>query len=183
MSWSFFFLSFFSILFGFLTDTQDDHEFNKSRETYYAILEKGKQLGLEETDRACVLPKNDAHVIVESDTDDETENTTLTKRRLNPNCQSNPFHADVLCEKSVNDVLVPKQFVEEKCVRRPGSPTIFWVQNRWRGVCHLVDDTRISQFVVCGVPLDWGNRLVSDMILVDGRFFSRKEKIGSENSF
>ena len=37
-----------------------------------------------------------------------------------------------------------------------GKEVEWWVQKGWRGVHHLVNDTRISQFVSCGVYLDWG---------------------------
>ena len=66
---------------------QTFNELNKAREAYNAILEKGKQLGLDEAvDSEPVLrSENDTHAIVESDTDDATVDAIVPTRSVNPN--------------------------------------------------------------------------------------------------
>jgi hypothetical protein len=97
-----------SLLASMFQRQQTANDLQKARETYNAILEKGKQLGLEEAAHAEPVRRaeNDTHPIVESDKDDATVDATVPKRSVNPNCVPTPFDPDAVCDKSVHDVLV-----------------------------------------------------------------------------
>ena len=97
---------------------QTVNDLNKARETYDAILEKGKQLGLEEAAHAEPVRRseNDTHPIVESDTVDATVDATVPKRIVDPECAPKPFDPDAACDKCVYDVLVPQHFQDGDCI-------------------------------------------------------------------
>ena len=71
------------------------HHTHQATEAYNAILEKGKQLGLEEVAHAentepVRRSENDTRPIVESDTVDATVEATVPIRSVNPNCVQKP---------------------------------------------------------------------------------------------
>ena len=60
------------------------NDLKKARQVYNAVLEKGKQLGLEEAahDEPVRWSEHDTHPIVTSDTVDVTVDSTVPKRRV-----------------------------------------------------------------------------------------------------
>ena len=79
--------------------TVDDTQ--EARKAYLSILEKGKQLGLQEEVHTEPVRRseNDTHPIVESDTDDAPVDTTVSRRSVKPNCLPKPFDPDAACDK------------------------------------------------------------------------------------
>jgi hypothetical protein len=69
---------------------QTVNDLNKAREAYNAILEKGKQLELDDAAHSepVLRSENGTHVIVEADTDDTPVDATVPKRSVNPNCRT-----------------------------------------------------------------------------------------------
>jgi hypothetical protein len=80
---------------------------NKARDTYYAELQKGKEIGLDEAAQAEPVRRS------EKDTHDiqgtETVHAIVPKRSVDPKCIPKPFIRGALCDTSVDDVTMVKE--------------------------------------------------------------------------